>query len=266
MLESNVGRFLCAEPDGKVVADRSVLSTWEMFEMEPYEAPSSPSSPPREVFAFRTFHGKYLRVAHEEEGEVGGDPRAHEEAGGYHEGGTDGGSAVQVSPSLPIMPPRSLAPSLLGEAGHHLSSPLPSSSSPTPPPRLGRSFSSSSSTSSSSSSSSSPPRRPPSLEKRGSSFMIVTADEPTLWEVSSEGIHGPKVMEIVADLPQARHVKKHTPAPKEATVRAIHRKARRVNSVRFVKEMHTRWRRFDLLSRLPPPAVSLLSSVSSSTS
>ena len=28
MLESQAGRFLCAEPDGTVVADRAVLSTW----------------------------------------------------------------------------------------------------------------------------------------------------------------------------------------------------------------------------------------------
>lgn len=70
MLESQVGRFLCAEPDGTVVADRPVLSTWELFELESYELPggdgagqAAASSGSREVFAFRTFHGKYLRLA-----------------------------------------------------------------------------------------------------------------------------------------------------------------------------------------------------------
>ncbi len=80
-----MGRFLCAEPDGTVVADRPVLSTWELFELESYELllppppPSSSSSfssgsteeasssssagASREVFAFRTFHGQYLRLA-----------------------------------------------------------------------------------------------------------------------------------------------------------------------------------------------------------
>lgn len=72
MLESRAGRFLCAEPDGTVVADRAVLSTWECFELESYEvaAPSAEcgargegATGPREVFAFRTFHGQYLRLA-----------------------------------------------------------------------------------------------------------------------------------------------------------------------------------------------------------
>lgn len=42
----------------QVVADRAVLSTWEVFELEPYEDPTSN----RVLFAFKTFHGKYLRV------------------------------------------------------------------------------------------------------------------------------------------------------------------------------------------------------------
>lgn len=76
MLESRAGRFLCAEPDGTVVADRAVLSTWECFELESYEvaAPSAGcgaegegegegATGSREVFAFRTFHGQYLRLA-----------------------------------------------------------------------------------------------------------------------------------------------------------------------------------------------------------
>lgn len=74
MLESRAGRFLCAEPDGTVVADRAVLSTWECFELESYEvaAPSAGCGAEgggegamgsREVFAFRTFHGQYLRLA-----------------------------------------------------------------------------------------------------------------------------------------------------------------------------------------------------------
>lgn len=70
LLESRAGRFLCAEPDGTVVVDRAVLSTWEVFELEQYELVgegAEATAGGREVFAFRTFHGQYLRVADDEE-------------------------------------------------------------------------------------------------------------------------------------------------------------------------------------------------------
>lgn len=68
LLESRAGRFLCAEPDGTVVADRAVLSTWEVFELEVFELAAEGSrgeaaaATAREVFAFRSFHGQYLRI------------------------------------------------------------------------------------------------------------------------------------------------------------------------------------------------------------
>ena len=38
-IESAHGRFLCAEPDGKVVADRRWDDSWEHFRVESCDAP-----------------------------------------------------------------------------------------------------------------------------------------------------------------------------------------------------------------------------------
>ncbi|CAN0096263.1 unnamed protein product, partial [Discosporangium mesarthrocarpum] len=46
VFESVYGRYLCAEPDGKVVADRRWDSTWELFSMEPFPDCSSPPPVP----------------------------------------------------------------------------------------------------------------------------------------------------------------------------------------------------------------------------
>jgi len=59
-MATNVSSFIGSSSSAshQVVADRAVLSTWEVFELEPYEDPISN----RALFAFKTFHGKYLRV------------------------------------------------------------------------------------------------------------------------------------------------------------------------------------------------------------
>lgn len=54
-LRSIHGRYLCAEPDGRVVADRPVLDAWERWTLEA-------SSLGCGHFALRSAHGRYLSV------------------------------------------------------------------------------------------------------------------------------------------------------------------------------------------------------------
>lgn len=60
--ESTHGKFLCAEPDGKVLANRRWDDSWEHFFVETCDAPSAEELSPEEGewFALRTHHGQYL--------------------------------------------------------------------------------------------------------------------------------------------------------------------------------------------------------------
>jgi hypothetical protein len=50
-IKSFHGKFLCVEPNGKVVANRDRAGEWERFIIEPL---------PNNQFAMKTFHGKYV--------------------------------------------------------------------------------------------------------------------------------------------------------------------------------------------------------------
>jgi Fascin domain len=74
--ESAHGKYLCAEPDGKVIADRRWDDSWEHFTVETCTAPTadnndngessssaeqySDDASTKEWFALRTHHGQYL--------------------------------------------------------------------------------------------------------------------------------------------------------------------------------------------------------------